>query len=429
MTPETLWEATGIAKPDTPPLPGDLSVEVAVIGAGYCGLNAALELADRNTGVAVLDALPLGKGASGRSGGFIAGRFRMPPPVVLKRHGQGMVDLMQRISLASVAQVENNVAELDIPEARFKRHGNIRAAISQTHFNRMKAEAGRQIAADFGASAQQRLLGRDELEALTGSNRFFGGTVNPSVPGLHPFNYTMGLARAATRKGVAIHAETPVTQIVEAGNGVELITPRGRVRARQVIVATDAYSRLTGIRTSLAKGVIPFRSCAIATAPLSPDLVAKILPQDHMLVDTRRVLRWVRLIDGRLVIGGRGAGRESQDEQAYQAMRRHLIAMFPQVADLPIDYRWSGYVGMTLDQLPHVGRSSERIIFAGGYNGNGVALGSLFGRYAARIALRDEVELGILGSSWLRPVPLYPLSIPGARLAARYMQVLDALGV
>lgn len=429
MTPETLWEATGIAKPDAPPLPGDLSVDVAVIGAGYSGLNAALELAGRGAQPVVLDALPLGKGASGRSGGFIAGRFRMPPPVVLKRYGPAMVELMQKISLASVAQVESNVTELGIPEARFKRHGNIRGAISKTHFDRMKAEAGRQVAADFGASTQQRLLDRDELEALTGTNQFFGGTVNPSVPGLHPFNYTMGLARALTQRGVAIHAETPVTQIVEAGNGVELITPRGTVRARQVVVATDAYSRLTGIKTPLAKGIIPFRSCAIATAPLPPEMAAKILPQDHMLVDTRRVLRWVRLIDGRLVIGGRGAGRESQDKQAYRAMHRHLTGMFPQAAGLPIDYRWSGYVGMTLDQLPHVGRASERVVFAGGYNGNGVALASLFGRYAARLALRDEVELGILGGSWLRPVPIYPLSIPGARLAARYMQVLDSLGI
>jgi glycine/D-amino acid oxidase-like deaminating enzyme len=429
MRPESYWEASGTAPPPAPPLDGDVRADVAVVGAGYCGLNAALELAERGASVVVLDALALGKGASGRSGGFVAGRFRMPPATVLKRHGPDMVAMMQRISAASVEQVERNVVDLAIPEARFERHGSIRAAINERHLAALAAGFRGRVGADFGSAADLRFLSRAEIAAETGSERFVGGTLDPSVPALHPFNYTMGLARAVVARGVPIHAETLVTRASPDGAGIRLETPSGSVAAGQMIVATNAYSRMTGATEALAAGVIPFRSAVICTAEIPDDILRTILPNGRMMIDTKRILRWFRLVDGRLIVGGRGAGSPSQDAQAYRQMRRNLLEVYPQLSFVPIDYEWSGYVGLTLDALPHVGRASDQVVFAGGCNGNGVAVASLFGRYAARIALGDPPDVGILGSAWFRKVPFRQFSMPAARLGARWYHLLDELGL
>lgn len=427
---ETFWETTAVAPCAAEPLTGDATADVLVIGAGYCGLNAALELAQRGAGVRVIDAQMVGAGASGRSGGFVSARFRMPADRVLKRFGPQMLAVLHRIGGEAVAQVAQNVSELGLNEARLTRHGSITAALNARHLAQITATVTKAAPAPAsGSTGAARVIDRDEIRVLTGSDRFAGGLLAPNAVGLHPLNYTLGMAAALVARGVPLHQETPALDIVQDGPALRVVTPAGTIRTRQIILATNAYSTLTPATRPLARRVIPFRSSVIATAPLDAEQRRLVLGEGQMMFDTRRLLRWFRVCDGRLLVGGRGAGTPSADAKAYTALHRTMVGYWPCLARTPIEHRWSGYVGLTLDALPHVGRVSDRVVMAGGCNGNGVALASLLGRYAARFVLGETPEVGILDASRMRRLPLPAISVPGVRLVTGVYEALDRLGL
>ncbi len=428
---ETFWETTSVAPRTTGPLTSDVTADMLVIGAGYCGLNAALELTQRGADVRVIDAQKIGAGASGRSGGFVSARFRMPAEKVLKRFGPDMLAVLRRIGGEAVELVARNVSELGLTEARLTRHGSITAALNARHFAQLVAGVTQSgtAPAQFGSIGTVRTINRDEIRVLTGSDRFVGGLLAPDALGLHPLNYTLGMAAALVARGVPLHPETAALDIVPDGPALRAVTPAGTIRARQIILATNAYSRLTPATRPLARGVIPFRSSVIATAPLDAEQRRQVLGEGQMMFDTRRLLRWFRICDGRLLVGGRGAGSPDADPKAYMALRRTMVGYWPSLAHTPVVHRWSGYVGLTLDALPHVGRVSDRLVLAGGCNGNGVALASLLGRYAARFALGEQPEVGILDASRMRPLPLPQISMPGVRLVTGVYEAFDRLGL
>ena len=166
----------------------------------------------------------------------------------------------------------------------------------------------------------------------------------------------------------------------------------------------------------------------IATARLPAELDARLMVQRRSYTETRRMMKWFRKVDGRMLFGGRDAfGKEGQ-ATGFVALRRAMVALFPDLADVQIEYKWSGYVGMTFNALPHVGRSDDITTFCLGYNGAGVAMASLLGQHAAALALGDTPELALLGQQGLRPVPFHSLRAPGVRVVAAWYQFLDAVG-
>jgi glycine/D-amino acid oxidase-like deaminating enzyme len=207
-----------------------------------------------------------------------------------------------------------------------------------------------------------------------------------------------------------------------------LRTPHGTVRAKQVIVATNAYSDLTAATAAYQRELVPFRSAMIATERLPAELDARLMAQRRSYTETRRMMKWFRKVDGRMLFGGRDAfGKEGQST-GFDALRRAMVALFPDLADVQIEYQWSGYVGMTFNSLPHVGRSDDVTTFCLGYNGAGVAMASLLGQHAAALALGETPELALLGQQGLRPVPFHSLRAPGVRVVAAWYQFLDAVG-
>jgi glycine/D-amino acid oxidase-like deaminating enzyme len=245
-----------------------------------------------------------------------------------------------------------------------------------------------------------------------------------------PLEYVRGLARGITRRGVPIHESTPVLEMRRAPGDtrVTLRTPGGTVRAKQVIVATNAYSDLTAATSAYQRELVPFRSAMIATERLPAELDARLMVERRSYTETRRMMKWFRKVDGRMLFGGRDAfGKEGQTT-GFDALQRAMIALFPELADLRVAYRWSGYVGMTFNSLPHVGRSDDATTFCLGYNGAGVAMASLLGQHAAALALGETPELSLLAAPGLRPVPFHSLRAPGVRLVAAWYQFLDAVG-
>ncbi|PRY04237.1 FAD-binding oxidoreductase [Paraburkholderia sp. BL25I1N1] len=433
--PDSLWRALLTASPGAAaavstgvPLARDLDVEVAVIGAGYSGLAAAYALQKRGVDCVVLDANPVGWGASGRNGGVVSSKFRLSFPTIDKLHGLDTAKRMHRLAHDGVRVVETLVDEFQLAGARFEHTGSLRCAHTDTALTAIRAEADwvRTNLGDTSMTAQSRA----DIERETGSKGFVGGVLSADAGTILPLEYVRGLASGLTLRGVPIYESTPVQQMQRAPGEprVMLRTPGGTVRAKQVIVATNAYSDLTEATAPYQRELVPFRSAMIATERLPADLDARLMVERRSYTETRRMMKWFRKVDGRMLFGGRDAfGKEGQTT-GFDALQRAMVALFPDLADLRVEYRWSGYVGMTFNSLPHVGRSDDATTFCLGYNGAGVAMASLLGQHAAALALGETPELSLLGAPGLRPVPFHSLRAPGVRLVAAWYQFLDAVG-
>ncbi|NPT33255.1 NAD(P)/FAD-dependent oxidoreductase [Paraburkholderia xenovorans] len=433
--PDSLWRALLAASPGAGatlsagvPLARDLEVEVAVIGAGYSGLAAAYALQKRGVDCVVLDANPVGWGASGRNGGVVSSKFRLSFPTIDRLHGLDTAKRMHRLAHEGVRVVETLVDEFQLTRARFEPTGSLRCAHTEAAFAAIRAEADwvRTKLGDTTMTVQSRA----EVEHETGSKGFVGGVLSADAGTILPLEYVRGLARGLTLRGVPIYESTPVQQMHRAPGEtrVTLRTPGGTVRAKQVVVATNAYSGLTLATAPYQRELVPFRSAIIATERLPAELDARLMVERRSYTETRRMMKWFRKVDGRMLFGGRDAfGKEGQTS-GFDALQRAMVALFPDLAGVRVEYRWSGYVGMTFNSLPHVGRSDDATTFCLGYNGAGVAMASLLGQHAAALALGETPELSLLGAPGLRPVPFHSLRAPGVRLVAAWYQFLDAVG-
>jgi len=296
-------------------------------------------------------------------------------------------------------------------------HATLRAAIDEAEW--MKREMG---------DAEVRVLDADQVRAETGSQAFVGGVLNPGSGGIHPLNSLHGLAEGLAQRGIAIFQHSPVLRLWREDGRVVAETPQGAVRARQVIIATNSYSDLTPATRHMQHTLVPFRSAIIATDRLPHDLAGRLMPTGRTYTETKRMMRWFRMVDDRVVFGGRGAFGKQDSEGAFGALREAMTGIFPELADIPLAFHWSGLVGMTLDSMPHIGRLDGQTLFAMGYNGAGVAMSSLMGRYLAAFVRGEKPDVGLLDASRLSVIPFYPLREPAVRMVAGWYQFLDAIG-
>lgn len=422
----SLWASTAEPLRDFPVLSGERQADVVIIGAGYTGLSAAHHIARSGLAPVVLEANRPGWGASGRNGGVITAKFRLSFREIDAAHGRAMAQRMYEIAHESTDMVEELVSEFAISGARLTRTGQVKAAHNHVTLqaaideaNWMKREMG---------DAEVRILDAREVREETGSEAFVGGVLNPGSGGIHPLNYVRGLADGVARRGVPVYQDSPVLKLRRDSGGIVAETSRGAVRAKQAIIATNSYSDLTNATRHMQRTLVPFRSAIIATDTLPRNLAGRLMPTGRTYTETKRMMRWFRMVDNRVIFGGRGAFGRQDSESAFDALRKAMIGIFPELADVPLAYKWSGLVGMTLDSVPHIGRLDDRTLFAMGYNGAGVAMSSLMGRYLAAFVRGETPDVGLLDASRLKAIPLYPLREPAVRMVAGWYQLLDAIG-
>ncbi|MEP7207312.1 MAG: FAD-binding oxidoreductase [Casimicrobiaceae bacterium] len=421
----SVWASSGMPAPAMPALDRDVDTDVAIIGAGFTGLNAAWELVQRGVPCVVIDATDAGWGASGRNGGMAVLRYKKSWSALAGRLGDAAALALYRWIHEAVDGLERNVQDLGI-DCEFKRYGHITAANGP----RALAELERDCAWLASRANDRVPKAMDALGArqLIGTDAYYGAYLDPRSAGIHPLNYARGFAKALLARGVPMYGETPASALrVEAGN-VKVLTPNGTITAKHVLVCTNGYTDLFGFQQNIARRVVPVSTSVVTTGPLSPELRATILPQGHLVTDTRHLVNYFRSVPGnRLLFGGRGSlsGRESPE--IYEGLIGHLHRTFPALRGTAIDHRWSGMVAVTMDDFPHLGAVGDRVFFALGYGGRGVALTNLLGKHIARYALGQRAALGPMSEPAFLPIPMHGLRIPAMNVVASYYKLRDRL--
>lgn len=370
------YAASLAGRSDYPVLSGSVQADVAVVGAGFTGVSAALSLAERGYDVVVVEAHRVGWGASGRNGGQLIDGF-VDVEKVEKRLGIDAANLAWRMGLECRDLVLDRIERYHIDcDLKF---GFVDLALRQRDLDYFRREIDRKIRLNYPHRLQ--FVPKEEISSVVGSTRYIGGLVNFGNGHLHPLNLCVGEARAAAELGVRFFERSPVTR-VRHGSSTTVETETGTVRAKKVVLAGNAY--LGRAEPRLFGKVIPAGSYMIATEPLDADLAAGLLPQDMAACDQRVSLDYFRLsADKRLLFGGlcNYSGRHPRDITA--SLKPNMLKVFPQLQDARIDYEWGGYIAISIKRIPQLGRIGDNSYYAQGYSGHGLAPSHLAGKIIA----------------------------------------------
>ncbi|MGI9366529.1 MAG: NAD(P)/FAD-dependent oxidoreductase [Rhizobiaceae bacterium] len=384
-------------------LEGDLDVDVAIVGGGFCGLSTALHLAQNGARVALLEANRLGDGASGRNGGQMGSGqrgdiFELEKQLGLQR-SRALWDMAEDAKKNLLETTKTHSFDCDYQIGQ----------LTPMHKRRYEAEAQAKVEhlQNKYNYAPISYLSQPEMAKKLGSSAYFGGIMDMGTGHIHPMKYVIGLAAVAARSGARIHEQTAVTRMQKRGK-FALKTPMGTVSAERVVLALNGYHG--DIRPELANHVLPIQSFIGATVPLEENTT--VLPHMHAVDDSRFVVRYFRKSkDNRLLFGGREAYGKSRPGDIERAIRKQITEIYPHLAKTEITHAWGGNVAITLPRMPFVRELEPGLWTAGGFSGHGVMLSNHTGRMIAehfvgkseQIKLLKELKIpGFPGGTLLR---------------------------
>jgi len=406
------WWARDVPPGDWPALEGEATADVAIIGAGYTGLSAALHLAEAGVGVAVLEAEHPFWGASGRNGGFCClGGAKAGHAAIAASFGQDEAHAFARAERAAVDLVDHLIARLGLDVDRHS-DGETQLAHRPRDFAGLRARAGH-IRDLYGV--EPALISPGEMARAGMAGPFHGALTTPIGFALNPRKYAAGLAHAARDAGAAIFGRSAVNAVTPETGGFCLQTARGRLVARCLVLATNGYSS-ENVPGWMARRYLPAQSSVIVTRPMSDDeLAAQGWTARQMCYDTRRLLHYFRLMpDNRMLFGMRGGlAFTPASEAAIRArIRADFDAFFPAWRGVETPHYWSGLVCLSRDLLPFAGPipGMAGAFAAFAFHGNGVAMGSYAGAILADLALNRVPHL-----PWPAPLRHVPRRFPLGR--------------
>lgn len=414
------YQATRQPFAPCPPLTGDVAADVCIIGAGYTGLSAALELAEHGYKVVVLEAQAVGYGASGRNGGQICTGFSSGQG---KIEGQlGKADAREAFAIAEEAKtlltsrLQTYNIDCDLT------WGYLHCIPKAHQFDELKA--WQQEYEDLGVKGST-LLTRDELQDKLGTTIYHGALREATAGHVHPLNYCQGLARAAQSHGAIIHEQSPVIEI-DDGAKPWARTAAGKVSAKFMIIAGNAY--LGKLSRKLHGRVMPVGSYIIATEPLGENRAKSLIRDNEAVANTNFIVDYYRRSkDNRMLFGGRASYSTLEPPNLATYMRPRMTSVFPQLSDVKIDYAWGGFIAITSNRIPDCGRLSPTVYYAHGYSGQGLILAGMYGKLMAE-AVRGQAErFDLLAKIRHLPFPGGPLRTPLLVSAMMYYRIRDAL--
>ena len=378
------YAASAAARADHPALEGRIRADVCIVGGGYTGLSAALHLARRGYDVALVEAHRVGWGASGRNGGQVGTGQRLGQIELEAMLGEGHARRLWDLAEEAKATVKGLVAECGFDCDL--RPGVIHAAHRARYLPDLCKEADH-LAQAYGYETEY--LEGEAFRAVVGSRSYHGGVLDPGAAHLHPLNYALGLARAAAAAGVRIFERSAAVSLRHAPKPL-VETARGAVEADHLILACNGY--LGRLEPGISARVMPINSFIIATEPLPEARARRLIANGMAVADSKFVVNYYRLsADNRLLFGGRESYGYRFPSDIKTFVRRAMLDIYPDLADVKIEYGWGGTLAITMNRLPHLARPGPSTLSASGYSGHGVALATLAGKLAAE-AVAGQAE-------------------------------------
>ncbi len=369
-------------------LADDLMADVCIVGAGFTGLGAALELSAKGFSVVVVEAGQIAEGASGRSGGQIASGYSCGMMETAKIVGNSDARLLWDFSEEAKQILQGRINDLQI-ECDYM-EGELYAAPKKSHLKWLRDEQ-EFVEKNYDYSGY-RWLDQSSMRETMAGDRYVGALLDVEGGHIHPLNYCLGMADAAIKRGVKIFTQTKVLSYVE-NDKVTVHTTGGTIRADALLLAGNAY--LKDIAPVLERRMLPVTSSILATEPLGEKKVQSLMKSTACVADTNFDLDYFKFTrDTRLVYGAQDLsfGRSSLQNNA---VRNCMLKTFPMLEDANIDYFWNGDVSVTRKRLPDIGRLSRKTYYAQGYSGQGVTLSAIVSRILAEAVSGDLERLDV----------------------------------
>ncbi|MGF1526196.1 MAG: NAD(P)/FAD-dependent oxidoreductase [Candidatus Competibacterales bacterium] len=420
--PDSYYAATANVLPPFPRLQGPIEGEVCVIGGGLTGLSAALHLAREGLEVVLLEAQRVGWGASGRNGGQLGSGLRLSQDCLEGMFGEAKAQALWQLGEAAKALVKDLVARHAIacdlkPGVLYPLHRAREMGWARDYVRWLQ---------DKYHYPHIRFIDDAELSHHLGTRLYYGGWLDTGAAHLHPLNLSLGLAQAAADVGVRIFEGTRALGR-RGDDPIVVATPGGEVRCRAVVLGCNGY--LESLEPRIMGKIMPINNYICATVPLGEELASSLIRDDVAVADSRFVVNYFRLsADKRLLFGGGETYTRRFPKRMKDFVRKHMLKVYPQLKEVPIDYAWGGTLAITLNRLPHVGRLAPNVYFAQGYSGHGLALAVLAGAVLAEAIAGRRERFELLASL---PVPSFPggpyLRWPGLVAGMFYYALRDRL--
>jgi gamma-glutamylputrescine oxidase len=420
LTAPSYYQASANRTLSFPTLFGDIETDVAIVGAGFTGLSAALELAEAGYRVVVLEASHVGGGASGRNGGQICTGFS-PGQTRIKAQ-LGTSDARKCFAIAEEAKrlIEERIAKYKIETALT--WGYLHCAAKPSHVDGLKAWAEELSELGYAGCS---MLDKAELEEKLGSQLYHGAMREERAGHFHPLNYCLGLADAARKAGAQIHEGTRVIEI-DTGSKPWVRTDKGKVMAKFLILAGNGYLGKTMPR--LYGRVMPVTSFIVTTEPLGDNLARSLIRDNEAAADSNFILDYFRRSeDNRLLFGGAANYSTLEPVDVGAFMKRRMVKVFPQLEHIRISHAWGGYIAISSNRLPDCGMLSPTTLYAHGYSGQGVALAGMYGKLMAEAIRGSSERFDLLSRIRHLPFPGGPIRTPMLVAAMLFYRLRDAL--
>lgn len=420
--PPSYYAASAHNAPQRPALQEDLETDVCVIGAGYTGLSSALFLLENGFRVVVLEAAKVGFGASGRNGGQIVNSYSRDIDAIERTVSPQQAQLLGQMAFEGARIIRDRIAKYQI--ACDLKDGGVFAAFTRKQMDHLESQ--KRLWERYGHS-QLELLDQRRIREVVACDQYLGGMLDMSGGHVHPLNLVLGEAAAVESLGGTIYEQSLAIKI-ERGASPAVYTHQGKVRAKFIVVAGNAY--LGNLLPELSAKSMPCGTQVVTTEPLGEALAKSLLPQDYCVEDCNYLLDYYRLsADKRLIFGG-GVVYGARDPANIEAIiRPKMLKVFPQLQHVKIDYAWTGNFLLTLSRLPQVGRLGDNIYYSQGCSGHGVTYTHLAGKVLAQ-ALRGQAE----SFDAFARLPHYPfpggqmLRTPLTAMGAWYYSLRDKFG-
>ncbi len=383
--PATLWHATARPLAGLPTLSGAAESDLLIIGGGFFGLSTALHAAEAGLSVTLIEAHRIAWGASGRNAGFVVPNFARVDPDAIRAadgaQGERLIALAAGSSDLVFDLVRRHGIDCDAGQTGW---------IQPSHSDAAFSKAQSRVRQWSGLGRPVEVLNRAHVAQLTGVPGWRGGWIDWSGGVLNPVAYARGLAAAAAKAGARLHEESPVTNLQRQGADWLVTTPAGRITARRVILATNAY--VGPLWPQLAQSFFPLRVFQVATESLPQSVRARLLPGGQAVSDSRRNLFTFRFdAQNRLISGGMHVVSIGAAARLPRTIHRRL-ARFLDLPDLPpLAFSWSGMASVMPDFLPRLVELAPNLIAGFACNGRGIAMTTAMGRELAGWALGQDI--------------------------------------